>query len=46
MMTEIIKHIYAHLMELPEYILSLHSDYKLYIRHYQMSPCEMILYAL
>ncbi|MCI8672219.1 MAG: hypothetical protein HFI89_01815 [Lachnospiraceae bacterium] len=34
------------IIELPEYILSLHNDYKLYIRHYQMSSCETILYAL
>lgn len=31
---------------IPEYILSLHQDYRFYIRHYQMSPCETILYAL
>lgn len=34
------------ILELPEYILSLHGDYRLYLRHYQMSPCETILYAL
>ena len=34
------------ILEIPEYILSLHDDYKLYIRHYQMSPCETILYAI
>lgn len=34
------------IMELPAYILSLHKDYRLYLRHYQMSPCETILYAL
>lgn len=34
------------ILELPEYILSLHGDYRFYIRHYQMSPCETILYAL
>ena len=33
-------------IEILEYILSLHDDYKLYIRHYQMSPCETIVYAL
>lgn len=31
---------------IPEYILSLHNDYKLYIRHYQISQCETIVYAL
>lgn len=34
------------IIKLPEYILSLYKDYKLYIRHYQMSSCETILYAL
>lgn len=34
------------IVTIPEYILSLHSDYKLYIRHYQMSQCETIVYAL
>lgn len=34
------------IFEIPEYILSLHSDYKLYIRHYQFSDCETILYAI
>lgn len=34
------------IVEIPAYILSLHSDYKLYIRHYQMSPNETILYAI
>jgi len=33
-------------IEILEYILSLHEDYKLYIRHYQMSSCETIVYAL
>ena len=33
-------------IEVLEYILSLHDDYKLYIRHYQMSPCETIVYAI
>lgn len=33
-------------IEILEYILSLHDDYKLYIRHYQMSSCETVLYAL
>lgn len=33
-------------IEILEYILSLHNDYKLYIRHYQMSPCETIVYAV
>lgn len=33
-------------IEIPEYILSLHEDYRLYIRHYQMSACETILYAV
>lgn len=34
------------IFEIPEYILSLHNDYKLYIRHYQFSDCETILYAI
>ena len=34
------------IFEIPSYILSLHDDYKLYIRHYQFSPCETILYAI
>ena len=34
------------IIELPAYILSLHEDYRLYLRHYQMSTCETILYAL
>lgn len=33
-------------IEILEYILLLHDDYKLYIRHYQMSSCETIVYAL
>ncbi len=33
-------------IEIPAYILSLHEDYRLYIRHYQMSACETILYAV
>ena len=31
---------------IPEYILSLHSDYKLYIRHYSLNDCETVLYAV
>lgn len=34
------------MIEIPDYILSLHSDYRLYLRHYQMSSCETILYAV
>lgn len=33
-------------LEISKYILSLYGDYKLYIRYYQMSSCETILYAL
>lgn len=33
-------------IEIPEYILSLHEDYRLYIRHYQLSDCETVLYAV
>ena len=33
-------------IEIPKYILSLHEDYRMYIRHYQMSACETILYAV
>jgi len=32
--------------EILEYILSLHPDYKLFIRHYQMSVNETIVYAI
>lgn len=32
--------------EIPDHILSLRDDYRLYIRHYQMSSCETILYAV
>lgn len=32
--------------EIPAYILSLSGDYRLYIRHYQLSKYETILYAL
>lgn len=32
--------------EIPEYILSLSNDYRLYIRHYQLSENETILYAI
>ena len=34
------------MIEIPDYILSLHNDYRLYLRHYQMSSCETILYAV
>lgn len=34
------------IIEIPEYILKLDDRYKLYIRHYQMSPCETVVYAL
>lgn len=34
------------IFEIPEYILSLHKDYVFYIRHYQFSECETILYAI
>jgi hypothetical protein len=33
--------------EIPAYILSLHGDYRLYLRHYDIcSPCETVLYAV
>lgn len=32
--------------EIPDYILSLSDDYRFYIRHYQLSKNETILYAL
>lgn len=34
------------ILTIPEYILSLHSDYKLYLRHYAILPCETVLYAV
>ncbi len=34
------------IFEIPEYILSLSEDYKFYIRHYQLSDCETLLYAI
>ena len=33
-------------IEILDYILSMHSDYKLYIRHYQLSDCETVVYAV
>lgn len=33
-------------VEIPAYILSLSKDYKFYIRHYQMSQNETVLYAV
>jgi len=33
-------------VEIPDYILSLHCDYKLYVRHYQLSDCETVVYAV
>lgn len=32
--------------EIPAYILSLHSDYRLYLRHYSFSTYETVLYAI
>jgi len=32
--------------EIPTYILSLHKDYKLYLRHYTLSSSETVLYAI
>lgn len=34
------------LIQIPEYILSLVSEYRLYIRHYTLFRCETILYAV
>lgn len=34
------------MLEIPEYLLSLHSDYKLYVRHYSLSTSETVLYAV
>lgn len=34
------------LWEIPEYILSLHSDYKLYVRHHSNRLAETVLYAI
>ena len=34
------------IFEIPELILSMHNDYKFYLRHYQLSPNETILYAV
>jgi FkbM family methyltransferase len=33
-------------VELPEYILSLVPEYKLYIRHYSAAECDTVLYAV
>lgn len=33
-------------MEILDYILSIHDDYRLYIRHYQLSDCETVVYAV
>ncbi len=32
--------------EIPEYILSLSKEYRLYIRHYHWNPSETVLYAV
>lgn len=34
------------IFDIPAYILSLHEDYKLYIRHYQLTECETVLYCV
>lgn len=33
-------------IEIPRYILSLHEDYRLYIRHYLLTQYETVLYAI
>jgi len=32
--------------EIPAYILSLHKDYKFYLRHYSIGPADTVLYAV
>ena len=34
------------IFEIPAYILSLSDDYRFFIRHYQLSDCETLLYAV
>ena len=34
------------IFEIPAYILSLYDGYRFYIRHYQLSECETVLYAV
>lgn len=34
------------LLTIPNYILSLHNDYRLYIRNYKKAGCDTVLYAL
>ena len=34
------------ILDLPEYILSLHSDYRFYLRHYSLISTETVLYCL
>lgn len=34
------------IMEIPEYVLSLHSDYKIFFRHYSLSHIETVMYAI
>jgi len=34
------------ILEIPVYLLSLSEEYRFYIRHYQMSACETVLYAV
>lgn len=34
------------ILDLPEYILSLHPDYRLYLRHYSLISTETVLYCL
>lgn len=34
------------ILEIGKYILSLYPDYKLYVRHYSLTMCETVLYAI
>ena len=34
------------IIDIPDYILSLCKDYKLYFRHYSMNQCETVMYAV
>ena len=34
------------IFELPELIMSIRDDYRMYLRHYQLSPNETILYCV
>jgi FkbM family methyltransferase len=34
------------LIEIPQYLHSLNPDYKMYVRHFDCSPCELVLFCM